>query len=164
MTAPKRQKALAADQKMLDGCNKRLLALATVTVGGQPLKPADVVAKVQSRVAALEAVDVAEAAFHDTVQNNKQVREQTDPFVVDLRATIRVLFGKDIVALADFGMAPPRPRVRKPQTLVDAAARAKATRALRGTVGSKKRKAIKAPATPAETPAPAAAPPAQPRP
>jgi type I site-specific restriction endonuclease len=154
-------KTTAADQKIVDGCNKRLLTLASVTVAGTAMKPLDVVAKVQSRIDAATALAAATAAFHKAVANNTDTSTQTHQFMLDLRATIRVLFGTDVVALADFGLEPPRPRTKKPATLVAAAQKAKATRAARGTKGSKQKKAIKgaaAAAEPVTPPAPAATP------
>ena len=151
----------AADQKIVDGCNKRLLTLASVTVAGTAMKPVDVVAKVQTRIDAAKALDAATAAFHKAVANSTDTRTQTHQFLLDLRAAIRVLFGTDVVALADFGLEPPRARTKKPAVLVAAAAKAKATRTARGTKGSKQKKAITGAAPAAEPvtpPAPAAAP------
>jgi len=151
----------AADQKIVDGCNKRLLTLASVTVAGTAMKPADVVAKVQSRIDAAVALAAATAAFHKAVQNNNDTNAQSHQFMLDLRATIRVLFGTDVVALADFGLEPPKARTKKPAVLVAAAQKAKATRTARGTKGSKQKKAITGAAPAAEPvtpPAPAATP------
>ncbi len=110
-----------ADQKIVNGCNKRLMTLGTVTVGGTAMKPADIVAKVQTRIDATSALEAADAAFHKAVTNNKDTRTQTHQFMLDLRAAIRVLFGIDLVALADFGLEPPKARTKKPAVLVAAA-------------------------------------------
>jgi hypothetical protein len=151
-----------ADQKLVDGCNKHFLALASVTVGGTALPPATVLQKVQSRLDAQKALDTAAVAFHKAVSNNNDAHTQTHQFMLDLRAAIRVLFGTDAVALADFGLEPPKPRTKKPATLVAAAQKADATRKARGTKGKKQKLAITAPANSAEpvTPPAAAATPA----
>ncbi len=158
---PKSTDTSVADSKLLAGCNKHFLGLATVTVGGTALPPAAVLANVQSRITAQATLDAATVAFHKAVTNNNGTHTQTHQFMLDLRAAIRVMFGTDAVALADFGLEPPKPKTESPATRVAAAQKAAATRKARGTKGKKQKLAITAPAPaaePATPPAPAGTP------
>jgi hypothetical protein len=83
-------------------------------------------------------------------------------------AFLRVTFGSDAEALADFGLTPPKaPAPRTGEQMAAAAAKREATRALRGTKTSKQKKGIKAnvttklvvtPLEPVDATAPAPAP------
>jgi hypothetical protein len=152
MTMPKNDRVSqrAADQALLDGCKKKMAGMTTVPVAGQPVPVTDVYGTIQKRLDASDAVVPAEAAFHKAVQNNNQVRSGTAKFIRDLLVTIKALFGSDADTLALFGQKPPKPRTKSPKTLVQAAAKAKATREARGTKGKKAKLAIKGAAPAAE--------------
>lgn len=154
----------AGDQNLLDGCKEKMAGMTTVPVAGQQVPVTEVFDTVQKRIDANDAVVPAEAAFHKAVQNNRQVRSSTAKFVRDLISTIRTLFGSDVDTLAVFGQKPPKTRTKTPTVLVQASAKAKATRTARGTKGKKARLAITGAAPAAEpaaqtTPASPAAPP-----
>jgi hypothetical protein len=91
------------------------------------------------------AVEAARANLVAKLQAERALSPATLDVVHALVAIVRGTFGKSADTLADFGLAPPR--VRAPLTAekkAAAAARRSATRALRGTMGKKQKKGIKA--------------------
>ena len=134
----------AADQQLLAGVEKRLMARPTFTVGGKAVKPADITSAIQSRLDARTAVLPAEAAFHKAVADAHAVLTGSHQFMVDLRDALHVEFARDAVALGDFGLKPRTRRAPKVKVKAAAADQAQATRKARGTKGSRQREAIKA--------------------
>ncbi len=135
---------------VIDTCARRLRALAsyvegtsTIAVNGRKLAHADVVASyrrcldARATVARLRAqLEEALGAVAETDAN----RLETD---TALRAWVRAEFGVESKEAIDFGFTPPR----KPELTVDAkalaAARRKATRAARGTMGKRQKEEIR---------------------
>jgi hypothetical protein len=158
MTTTNRTTQQNADQKLVDGLNKHKAQITALPIGGQTLTPAQVIATVQARLDASSAALTAKATANAAVLAERTERTQTKAFVFSLRQVIRSMFGASPDILADFGLAPPKPHKPTPQKKVTAAAKAKATRTLRHTMGKKQKAAIKATGPlPAETPATALA-------
>src|SRR5260370_27679020 len=152
----------AADQKLADGLTKHRQALAALMIGGASHTVDDILAILQTRLAAANAAQSTRATWQSAVKADRDERVKTKTFVSGLRQALQVAFAGSIDALADFGLAPRKQRVVTPEKKAPAAAKAKATRIARHTVGPKKKLAIKgtvpqaAPATsPAAAPAPA---------
>jgi hypothetical protein len=153
----------AADQKLADGLAKHRQALAALMIGGASHTVDDILAILQTRLAAAVAAESTRATWQTAVKADRDERAKTKTFVSGLRQALQVAFTGSIDALADFGLAPRKQRVVTPEKKAAAAAKAKATRIARHTVGPKKKLAIKgtvpqaAPATsPAAEPAPTA--------
>jgi hypothetical protein len=125
---------------LIAGIQKHL-ATTPITVDSTTYTAANVVTMLQSRVTASNAVVAATAAFHAAVQADQ------DPvltaFILKLTQAIRIMYASSPSVLADFGIAPPKPRVVSPETKVLAAAKAKATRKARNTMGSVQKKNVK---------------------
>jgi hypothetical protein len=163
MTTTNRTTQQTADQKLVDGLNKHKSLITALPIQGKTLTPDQAIAIVQARIdASLKAV-TDKATAKAAILAERTERTQTKTFVAALRQVIRSMFGASTDILADFGLVPPKPRKANPQKRVTAAAKAKATRTLRHTMGKKQKAAIKATGPlPATTPATAPAAPAEP--
>jgi hypothetical protein len=105
------------------------------------------------------AVETARANLMAKLQAERAASASTLEVAHALVAIVRGTFGKSADTLADFGLAPPK--VKAPLTAekkAAAAAKRRATRVLRGTMGKKQKKDIKASisATLVVSPSPAA--------
>jgi hypothetical protein len=156
-------------QKFIDGLKKHEQTLSSLVIRGQSIRVADIIPLLQKRLDKTSAVSSAKATWQSAVQADHDERDQTKNLLADLRQALLVAFGGQIEALADFGLVGRKPAVVAPETRVAAAAKAKATRAARHTMGKNQKAQItgvvvtpatSSPSTPA--PAPAAAPPAAP--
>jgi hypothetical protein len=156
---------MAGDQQLADGLTKNAGILGTFGFGGKQLNPADVVQVLQGRITKAKATVSARANLTAAVTSADDEIRSTRALVKAVKQALRALFANDIATLATFGLSPNKVPARKPATLVDAAAKARATRAARGTKGSKQRLTVKADAAPqgdaaTATPPAAATPPA----
>jgi len=111
------------------------------------------------------ASTAARATATDTVATEVAALPALAAFMNAFEGLVRIMFATDSTALADFGLQPRKQPVPKTATQkAAAAAKAKATRELRGTTGPKAKKLVKAnvatklvvtPLTTVEAPAPA---------
>jgi hypothetical protein len=141
-------------------------ALANVTVD-------QAVAELNELVANRAATATAQATARDKVQAERAATPRLVAFMNAFETLVRVTFGADTTALADFGLEPRKqPAARTATAKAVAAAKSRATREARGTKSPKAKKAVHGnvtatlvvtPATPTpaeapQAPAPAAAP------
>src|SRR5258708_11042079 len=155
----------AADQKLADGLAKHRQALAALMIGGASHTVDEILAILQARLAAAVAAKSTRATWQTAVKADRDERAKTKTFVSGLRQALLVAFAGSIDALADFGLSPRKQRVLTPEKKAAAAAKAKATRIARHTIGPKKKLAIKGTVPTATSPAEASAPaPASPSP
>jgi hypothetical protein len=153
----------AADQKLIDGLNKHSASLASLLIGNTSYPLADLISTVQTRVSAANVTRSTRATWQNAVQAERDQRAKTKPLVSGLKQAIQVMFAGSIDSLADFGLTARKVPVVTPEKKAAAAAKAKATRAARHTMGKVQKKDIKgtvpttAPATP-PSPAPAPTP------
>ena len=140
----------AADQKLYDGIQKHEKTLLSLLIGGASVTPGTILTTLQSRIDAAKAVVSTRATWQSAVKADIDERAKTKTFVSGLRQALKVAFEGSIETLADFGLTPPKPRVVSPEKKAAAAAKAKATRAARHTMGSKQKAQIKG--TPATSP------------
>jgi DNA polymerase-3 subunit gamma/tau len=159
---------ITADQAMIAGVKQFLSTFATLPVGATNMTPANIVKLLQERISTAQAAQTADAAFTAAVKADKDEQASTKIFIGALRRIVVGMFQEAPDTLAIFGVKAPKVRTTTVAVKAAAAAKNKATRAARGTVGKKKKLAIKgttpasngaaaAPATPAPaTPAPAA--------
>jgi hypothetical protein len=124
-----------ADQKMIDGLNKHAATITTLVIGGKPLTPATLVTTLQARLATASAAQSTRSAWLTAVAADKAEHTNTETLVAGLRQAIPVAFAGSIDDLADFGLTPHKQAVISPETRIAAAAKAKATRKARGTLG-----------------------------
>jgi hypothetical protein len=156
----------AADQKMVDGLTKYAPTIPSFLVGGASIKPSDVITALQARIAAAKAVEPARATWLTTVKANANERASTKTLVSNAKQALQLMFAGSIDTLAEFGLKPRKARTAPtPEQKVAAAAKAKATRAARHTMGTTQKKSVKGTVTTIVTPAsPTASPPAAPSP
>ena len=93
-------------------------------------------------------MESARAAWQTAVQADRALEDKTKPFVAALRGSLLASFAGNIDALAKFGLLPRQKPVTTPEVKVAAAAKAKATRAARHTMGPKEKAKIKGTVTP----------------
>jgi len=134
---------IAGDQDLINGINAQLKG-ASLTVANQVVTASQAVATLQARIDATNAVTTAKAAWQTAVKTEDTELAQTKLFVAALRKAVSIMFAGATSTLADFGIAPPKPRtaLTAAQKLL-AAQRAQATRVARHTVGPKAKLAIK---------------------
>ena len=145
----------AADQNLIDGLNKHAATIPSIVIGGASITTKDIVATLQSRIDSAKAAPSTRATWQAAVQADRAERDKTKTFVSGLRQALLVAFAGQVDTLADFGLTARKPRVVTPEQKLAAAAKAKATRAARHTMGKKQKAAIKGTVAPT-APAPAA--------
>jgi hypothetical protein len=132
-----------ADQKLIDGLKKHETTVSSLVIGGASFKTADIIGILQARIDARDAAVATKATWQTGVKADQEERAKTKTVVSGLRQALQVAFAGSIDALADFGLKPRKPRVVTPEQKQAAAAKAKATRAARHTMGSKQKKSVK---------------------
>jgi hypothetical protein len=135
----------------------------TITVNGVVHQVTDVLSAIDDDIAKTDSAEKGHAAWLQQVEEERVSHLALDPIVSGVKQFVRLNFGNTDAqqgVLADFGMTPPKKRVVPPKTKVEAAAKAKATRAVLHTMGSKQKKEALAQAAPTNIPAPAGTEPA----
>jgi hypothetical protein len=133
-----------------------------MTLLGQSLTPAAIVSVLQERIATGQAAIAADASRNAPIVTDAAELTRTDALVSALRQVVQGMYKQTPGTLADFGLKDRKVTKPSVETLAAAAAKSKATRAARHTMGKKQKQAIHgnvASAAPA-TPSPAS--PAQP--
>jgi len=130
--------------QLLAGTKKHFSNVSSLTFGGGTFTPAQIEASLQTLSDLRSAVDAARAAtkakLADEQAQAPSLRTQMDAFVAFVKAS----FGNSPDVLADFGLAPKK--ARAPLTVAQkaaAAAKRKATRAARHTMGKVQKKSVK---------------------
>ena len=162
MSTINRTKTQARDAQVIAGIQQHLQNVPSLPLGGAAYTPADLVKLVQSRIDSSRTSSASKADWHSTVLEDKALNTKVTPVIRALRQYVINVFGETSPVLADFGFAPPTRATRTPEEKAAAAAKAKATRAARHTMGPKQKKDVKGtvPATAPATPPSPAEPPA----
>jgi hypothetical protein len=101
------------------------------------------IAELQKIIDLRAVAAAARANAKDQVQAERDAAPKLVAFLDAFEALVRVMFGADTAALADFGLTPrKRPIPKTAQQKAVAAAKRKATRSARGTMGPKAKKAV----------------------
>jgi hypothetical protein len=140
----KRADRVAADEAMIAGIQKVLAKQATLTFGSQTMTPAQIVQIFQDRVSSSQAVVDADAAKKAAVKADRDTRAKTGKSALAFRRFVLAMFSESPDTLATFGLTAPKAAKKTVQVKAQAAAKGKATRSARHTVGSKQRQAIHA--------------------
>jgi hypothetical protein len=138
-----RTEVQATDQHLIDGLKKHEQALASLFIDGVSAKTADIVAVLQARGDAAKRTLATRATWQEAVLAERNERAKSKTLVSGLRQALKVAFANSPEALADFGLSPRKAAATTPEKRVAAAAKAKATRAARHTMGPKQKKAVK---------------------
>jgi hypothetical protein len=161
---PNRDAQQTADQKLRDGLTAKQQTVPSFTIRNVTIKTTDVIATLQDRIDAANAIEPPKAAWHMAVQTDRDLRTKTDPTISGVRQALLLMFGGSIDTLAVFGLEPRKtPATVPPVEKVVAVQKALATRKARNTMGPKQKAKIKgtvpatAPATPPAAPSPTTA-------
>jgi hypothetical protein len=126
---------------------------ASLTVASTVHKTPDLVASLAALPAAVTATAAAKAAWETAIEEEEALTAQLLPLVSGVRAIVYAMYSNAPDTLGDFGMSQHKQANESLAEKVAAAAKAKATRIARHTLGPKQRKAITgaavAPASPA---------------
>ncbi|HZU83687.1 MAG TPA: hypothetical protein VE987_12255 [Polyangiaceae bacterium] len=143
MTTLNRTSTQARDAQVITGIQKHLQNVPSIPLVGTAYTPADLVKLIQSRIDSAGTVAAAKAAWHVTVTSHKALNTSLTPSIRALRQYVINVFGPTSPVLTDFGFSPPKAATRTPEEKAAAAAKAKATRKARQTMGKKQKKAVK---------------------
>jgi hypothetical protein len=136
-------KTLAALQALSSGLQKQFPS-GQFTLQNASFTTADLETLFQGVIDALNSVATAEAASKAAVANARNKVASARPILSALRRNLFSMFGNAPQTLALFGLTPPKAKAPKTsEQKAAAAAKAKATRAARGTAGKKQKAAIK---------------------
>ena len=94
---------------------------------------------VQSRIDSAKTVLSTRATWLAAIQADRALQDKRKPLVAGLKQALLVAFAGQIDALADFGLTPRKVHVFTPEQRIAAAAKSRATRAARHTMGSKQK-------------------------
>ena len=165
------QQQQAADQALIDGFTKHAATIpSSLLIGGVQIPTTTILSTLQARIAARAATVPAKANYQALVKADQAERASTKALVSGARQAILLMFAGQIATLADFALKPRKvPAPRTPAQKAASAAKAKATREARHTMGPVEKAKITGatpqgdatPVTPPE-PAPAVAPAATP--
>jgi hypothetical protein len=151
------------ERQALVGIDKYFKEGTVIPILGTSYMPVQLKAAIQADLDAAAVTQTAHASWLLAVQEERTAHATAHGVLLGLKSYLVSQYGKTKVdVLTDFGFTTPKVPRTTPATQVAAAAKAKATRKARGTLGPKQRLAITgAPepaAAPVPTPAPAPAP------
>jgi hypothetical protein len=134
---------VARAKQLIAGAEKHLANVTQVTLVGSSFTPAQITAKLQQVVTLRDDVDAAKASTKAKIVAEKADMPALRAFMSALVSFVKATFGNSPDVLADFGV---HPKARAPLTVeakVAAAAKRKATRAARHTMGAKQKKDVR---------------------
>ncbi len=129
--------------KLIAGFNQAFPAKSTVVVNGTAVTPAQIVAKLQAIVDEYQAILDARATLQGDLQKAKANRSSEHEFLMQLHGALVAFFGRGNPQLLQFGFTPTKPKQKSVADKTTAAAKAKATRAMRHTMGSVQKEQVK---------------------
>ena len=128
---------------LIAGLTKHFSNVPSVTFGGASHTFAEIEQELQGILSVLTDVVAARAALKAKVLAEKAQAATQNAFLSAYRAFVLSYFGKDPVALADFGLAPPKARaLQTVEAKVLKVKKALATRAARHTMGKRQKAKI----------------------
>jgi hypothetical protein len=130
-------------EKLIAGTNKHLANVTQVMLAGGSFTPTQVTAKLQALVNLRNDVDAAKASTKAKLATEKTDMAPLRIFMDAFVTFVKAAYSTSPDVLADFGL---HPKARTPQTVeakAAAAAKSKATRAARHTMGTKQKKSVK---------------------
>jgi hypothetical protein len=144
-TNPKinRTNRITSDVRLLQGLTKHAQAFPLLVQGGRSYDIKQMIDVLQQRIDAANEAQSKRAVWLEAVQADRQSYASTKAFLSALAQVLRIAFSDSIENLADFGLDPYKKHVRTPDEKIAVAAKSKATRAARHTMGKKQRAAIK---------------------
>jgi hypothetical protein len=138
-----KQARIAEDTKLGDGVVTNYAKDASFEYSGAKHTVAEILAYIKARNDASGTVESTQAAWTNAVHAEKAVLAQSEPVLAGLRKFLLATLGNDAEKLAAFGLAPQKTRrALTAEELALAAKRRDATRAARGTRGSRQKARI----------------------
>jgi hypothetical protein len=132
------------DQGILDGLSKHSARLSSMARVMRLASPDQLGDRFRAHLAALNAVEQAEAALAEAVAVERRLEAAVKAYMPRLRSLLEGAFDGDLLTLHDFAIKPRRRTRPSAETLRGAVEKRRETRKLRGTMGKKQRRAIKA--------------------
>jgi hypothetical protein len=133
---------VVAAKQFIAGTTKHLAGVAQVTLLGGSLTPDQITSKLQALVDLRSGVDAAKATAMAKIANEAAQKPALLALMGALESFVKATFGSSPDVLADFGLAPKARAQVTVEAKAVAAAKRKATRAARHTMGPKQKKAI----------------------
>jgi hypothetical protein len=128
------------DQALIQGLKKHAKVLPPI----QSMDLRAVLSLLEDHVKALDEQEAARAAHRSAVQRERALEARVQRISGWVREAVHAAFGGDPRKLGDFGLVPRKPTgPKKPEVIVQAAAKAGATRAARHTLGERQKEKIK---------------------
>jgi hypothetical protein len=116
------------------------LANRTLNLNGKPVTSKAVIGILQQQITAMQAAADAHTAWLQAVAKERATAKTTiAPLLAALRHYVAAVFGVTSDEYLAFGFQPPRSRAKSPEAAVVGAAKMRATRKARNTMGSKQR-------------------------
>jgi hypothetical protein len=142
---PNKVTRLARLNQAIAGIQQFFMNLSTIVLGAKNYTPAELVALLQSAVAAITQSSNKKAEYQATVQAERNAIAQVAPVLRYLKSYVITQFGDTQDAaqkLEVFGFTPRKPRSTNVQTKAAAAEKVVATRKARNTMGKKQKAKI----------------------
>jgi hypothetical protein len=146
MSSKKYSKSTEASlaKQLIAGIGKHLTNVASVTLNGVSMTPAQVAASLQTLANLRSDAEAAKATAKAKVANENALAPALHSLLTAFVAVVKAGYGTQPDVLADFGVSPKK--VRAPMTAEQRAlanAKREATREARGTKGPKQKAAVK---------------------
>jgi hypothetical protein len=130
--------------QLIAGTQKHFATIGQLVIAGKTVTPAQATTQLQAIVQSFADVDAARASLEAKLAAVHAAAPTRRVFLDAFVACVRAAFGTSPDVLADFGLKPKK--ARTPLTVeqkASAAAKRKATRAARHTMGSQQKKTVK---------------------
>ncbi len=155
MTKESEDKAVAVCKQRITALEKYTQGIATITINGAPLTPAQVEAVYQGSLDTRTEVTNKHGEYRAAVAQRKQADAARKPIDQGLRGWVSNTFGAESQAMNDFGYARQSPHVRSAADKAKAVEKGIQTRKARHTMGKRQKSKVHgdagAPAQPAAT-------------
>jgi hypothetical protein len=132
-----------AEDQLSAGLTKHASTLPPITIAGKTISPADLIAMLQVLRTAASAADSTHAAWRAAVATNRTKRKQAATLLTGVNEWLHLAYGTSPDMLGDFGLTPRKKPVVSPEARLAGAAKARATRVARHTMGPKQKRNIK---------------------
>jgi hypothetical protein len=143
MATPSKAHVAEALRKVIAGIKANLTGGGAIILGGQKYQPADLVKIFQAQLDAMDAVTALEAKLASARVTRGKAARRTAPVLRVLEEYLRGVLGGTNPGLMEYGFVPDAPRKVSVRTKAEAAAKARATRIARNTMGPKERLKVK---------------------
>lgn len=138
-----RQDRLGQLQSLAAGIEQDV-SLAPLVIGGVEYDRAALIARLQTSIDAETAVDQKRSELNQALAECRSLRKNEASFLYALRSLTLIIHGHSPVALSRYGLAPHKENPKRTgEQRVLMQAKNLATRKKRGTLGAKKKRAIK---------------------